>query len=548
MNSRNIISTDVLIIGSGLAGIRAAQAAVKGGANVIVVGKGGGASPGIMGFDVAINAEGNSEVFYNDLLNSGHSINSKKLARILAEDSVKEITNLEKLGLEFDKNEDGSLAAFQPIGSSYPCLVHYKALTGIKSVALIKEDSKKDGVVFERSIMITELLQYNGKIVGAVGVNINNGQFVSYLAKAVVLATGGCGAIHPVTTYPEDIVGDGYAMAYRAGAELIDMEFMQFEPCCFVYPEAIKGKPIATTMMKEGAVLRNADGERFMLKYGEKSENVQKDELSRAMAIEISEGRGTKHKGVLYDVTMLPRDMVVINHSIFYDPALKAGLDLMKEPAEVAPAAHTLIGGVKINEQCQSSKQGLFAAGEVVGGVHGANRLGGASGAEVLTFGARAGKYAAQFALAVKDNIAEEKAMELFIHKKEESYLKRMENTRGSLDAAILRKNIQKILSEGVGLVKDNESLSRAYNELTKLEDMLDDLPVTNAKQLAEFHEFGNMITTGKLQASASLTRTESRGVHYRSDFPEKNDEKWMKNIVIKQTNGKMEISILDCK
>ena len=547
MKERKISIADVLVIGIGLAGLRAAQAAAKENARVIIVGKGIRASPGIMGFDVVTNAGDNAEIYYNDILESGTFINNKKLARILAEDSIKEVKNLEEIGLVFDKNSDGSLNAHQPIGCSYPRLVHYKALTGIKASQLLKEDCQRRGVVFEQPIMITDLLQRDNKIVGAVGINLKDGEFVSYLAKAVVLATGGCGSIHPVTTYPKSIVGDGYAIAYRAGAELVDMEFMQYDPCCFVYPEAIKGNPIPTTMLSEGGVLLNGKGERFMLKYGEKAERVQKDVLCRAMIREISEGRGTQHKGVYYNVTMLPRDRVVIDHCIFYDPALKAGIDLTKDMAEVAPAAHTLMGGVKINEHCESSKEGLYAAGEVVGGVHGANRLGGASGAEVLTFGARAGKIAARFAIAQKKDVSAEKATQL-IEKEEKTYTARKARKKVGVSTDIVLVNIHKIMSEEVGLIRNNDGLSKAMKELVQLEDVLDELPVTDLKQLTDLYKYENMITTGKLQITASLLRTESRGVLYRSDFPKSNDEKWMKNIVIKQVDGKLEIDILDCE
>jgi succinate dehydrogenase/fumarate reductase flavoprotein subunit len=395
--------------------------------------------------------------------------------------------------------------------------------------------------------MITQLLQHKDRIIGAVGINLRDGAFVSYLAKAVILTAGGCGAIYPITTYPKDIVGDGYAMAYRAGAELLDMEFLQFEPCCFAYPESIKGSPIPTTMMKEGAVLLNAQGERFMLKYGEKAENVQKDELARAIATEIAEGRGTKHRGVYYDVTMLPRDTVVINHNIFYDPALKAGIDLMKEPAEVAPAAHTLMGGVRIDEFCKASLEGLFAAGEVAGGVHGANRIGGASGAETLTFGARVGKYAALHALATKA-LPSERTVDRLIEKEKKTYAARRERKRGMADSAAFYNAIQKVMSENVGIIKNKKGLTKACEELAELEGRLGDLPVKDVRQLIEFYRYDNMITTGKMLAAASLARTESRGVHYRSDFPASQDKKWMKNIIIKQVDGEMKLEIRDCE
>jgi succinate dehydrogenase/fumarate reductase flavoprotein subunit len=523
--------TDILVIGNGLAGLRAAQAAARKGADVLVVSKGAGASPDIMGFNVTAVAEDSADTFYEDIMKSGSFINNKKLARVLAEDSIKEVSNLEDLGLEFDKNEDGSLDALQPIGCRFPRLVRHKALTGMKAMKLITDDCKEQGVVFQSGIMITDLLQSNNRIVGAVGIRLKDGEFVSFLAKAVLLASGGCGAIHPVSTYPKTIIGDGYAMAYRAGVELVDMEVLQFDPCCYVYPESIKGHPIATTMLNAGAKLLNAKGEDFMKeKYGKDAGKVLKAELSRAMALEIMEGNGTKHGGVLYDVTMLPRDMVVIGHSIFYDPAFKVGLDLMKEPAEVAPAAHTLMGGVKIDEFCAASKEGLYAAGEVTGGVHGANRLGGG----------------AQYALA-QEFISEDIVKELIAHE-EAKYLERKERKQGASDAAEILKGIQKTMSENVGMVKNSEGLNNAAAELAKLEDRLADIPIADGKQLTDVYKFENMITTGKLQVIASLQRTESRGVHCRSDFPDSDDANWIKNIVIKQVEGDMKIEIVDCK
>lgn len=547
MDSQRTLIADVLVIGTGFAGVRAAEAAASQGAKVIAVGKGVGAFPGIMGFNVAINPDDSVESHYQDLLRSGWFINNKKLARILAEDSIAEVTNLERLGMKFEKKPDGTYDAFLPIGSSHPRLVHYKALTGHKGLALMGKDCQKMGVAIERRIMITQLLKHRDRVIGAVGIDLRDGGFVSYLAKAVVLTAGGCGAIYPITTYPKDTMGDGYAMAYRAGAELLDMEFLQFEPCCFAYPVALAGDPIPTTMMKEGAVLQNAKGEKFLLKYDARPETLQKDVLARAIATEVAEGRGTKHKAVFYDVTMLPRHTVVVNHNIFYDPALKAGIDLMKEPAEVAPAAHTLMGGVRIDEFCKSSLEGLFSAGEVSGGIHGANRIGGASGAETLTFGARAGKYAALAAIRAK-SFPSEKTVGAVIDRARKGVADLTERRKGAVSAATLSRTIQGVMDEHVGIIKNKKGLIKASEELIELEGRLAELPTKSAGQLKELFQLANMITTGKMLAAASLARTESRGVHYRSDFPARQDRKWMKNVIIKQVGGEMKLETRDCE
>ena len=354
--------TDVLIVGGGIAGLRAALAAVETGAKVAIVAKGRGASPDVMGFNAPIGREDSVDTYYNDIMKSGLGINDRKLAKIVAEESIEAIRDMESLGLTFDK--DGPYYdLLQPMGCTHPRLAHYKALTGMEICDLIRKELILRGATFIDSTMITSLLVHENAIAGAYGVNMLDGRLYVFVTKAVVLAAGGCGTLYPITTYPSDISSDSYAMAYRAGAELIDMEFVQFEPCTYVYPHEARGAIMVTTMLMAGAELRNANGDLLV----KERHRMQKDELSRLIYREICEGRGTEHGGVYFDATMLPRDSIIRNHSISYEPAIRAGLDITREPAEVAPAAHTSLGGIRINEKCEASIEGIYAAGEAAG-------------------------------------------------------------------------------------------------------------------------------------------------------------------------------------
>ena len=540
MKNYQIHETDVLVIGGGLAGMRSAQKAREGGAKVILVMKGNGASPWVFGFNAPVGLKDSSERYYNDILQSGGYINNRNLAKIMAEEAMIAVADLEKIGMNFDK--DGKqYHLLQPLGCSCQRYVHYKNSTGREAIKLLGDEIRREGVSIIQNTMITDLIAHDGKIVGVCGISRKDGNLNIFCAKAIVIAAGGCGRIYPLTTYPEDITSDGYAMAYQIGADLIDMEFMQFEPCGIVYPESLRGEIIVTTLLMEGGQLKDGKGERFMLRYDPKrGEKVQKDELARAIYKEIYEGRGTKHRGVYFDVSMLPRDLIVTAHSMSYEPILKAGIDLTKESAEVAPIAHTFIGGIKIDESCATSIKGLYAAGEAAGGIHGANRMGGNAGTEILVFGARAGKYASEYALSryfesdrnINEDFAERK-MKLF------DSLKIQRNNE--LTSSFFRKQIHDIMQEKVNIIKSKGGLEEALNELDGLEKMLPKLTASDITQIIEFHQIQNMFITAKIVVTAALTRTESRGAHYRNDFPEKNDKDWLKNIIITKSNGKIE-------
>jgi len=542
-----IYETDILVIGSGLAGLRAALAARKEGVDVIVATKNKGASPDIMGFNAPVGPDDSAEVFYKDIMRSGLGLNNKRLASILAKEAKKEVVELEELGISFDKKE-GKYDLLQPLGCTFPRLIHYKCLTGAKVGSAMSQEAERKGIKIIKGIMVTNLLVNDGHIVGAFGINVKDGNYIEFHSKAVVLASGGCGTLYPFTSYPIDISSDGYSMAYQVNVELIDMEFIQFEPCGFVYPPSLIGNVIPTTLLMAGGILKNSKGERFMLRHDkEVGEKVNKDKLSRAMHREIIEGRATKHGGLYYDVSMLPKDLIIKNHSIFYNPAIKAGVDITEEPAEVAPIAHTSIGGIKINEKCETSIKGLYAVGEVTGGIHGANRLGGNSGTETLVFGARAGKYSAKYAITqdIKinkndiSNIVKEKISvdELLKNKKDKF-----------VNPLIIRKKLHSIMKEAGGILRNENQLKIALKELNRLEEMIPQQFVENVNQLTEVHKNNNMICTAKIIITAALTRTESRGSHYRQDFPDMNDGDWLKNIIIKNNYGEPKIEIQNIK
>jgi succinate dehydrogenase/fumarate reductase flavoprotein subunit len=365
------------------------------------------------------------------------------------------------------------------------------------------------------------------------------------LAKAVVLAAGGCGTLYPISTYPKDIAADGFGMGFNTGAEFVDMEFMQFEPCCLVQPDVVKGQGISTTLLVEGGELFNNEGTPLVPRsYPGERPKIQKGELSRLIHKEVSEGRGTTHGGVFLDVTGVPRETVVVNHAIFYNPAKKAGIDLTRDRAEVAPGAHTLIGGLKINPKCETTIAGLYAAGEVVGGLHGANRLGGNAGTETLVFGALAGIQAAQAALAQES--INRSAWEGLLSEKRTVVEQLLVATSEGSGFVAFKDEIQYIVQNKLGIIKDESSVKNAISELAALEE---DRPRLKAKELGELVDVFNiehLLTTARLIAAAAMERRESRGVHYRADFPKADDYHWMKKITVQKSYGDIKISLID--
>lgn len=538
------IRTELLVIGSGLAGLRAAAAAVEAGAQVMVISKGQSASPEIMGFDVPVVEEDTIDLYYQDMEISGHKINNSSLGWTLAKCVRDQVSYLESLGVVFDKNKNGEYDTIHTLGTVYPRLVHCKSRTGTEGMLVVAKHCKDLGVKFQNCISVLTLLTDGKQILGAIAYDEQAKQMVCYLAKAVVLATGGCGAIQKVTTYPKTIIGDGYAMAFRAGADLVDMEFQQFEPCAFVYPPQIAGKVIATTLLRHGAALRNGKGEEFMQNYGLTRENAQKSNLSRAMVAEVKAGRGTPHGGIYYDMTMMTPEFLYEDHKIFTQPAVDVGMDLTKEMPEMMPAAHTNLGGIRIAADCSTQIPNLFACGEVIGGLHGANRIGGSAGAETVVFGAIAGNSAAEYLKTAPD--LENESLEKNIEEGVAEVCRFLNRPVSEFTADEIRAQLGTIMADYVGINRDEDGLLEAKRQVGYLQELLDKAGADTLQDCADLYHCENMLLLANIQIRASLLRQESRGVFYRNDYPNQDDQHWCKNIVVHNRSNSIELEIVD--
>ncbi len=530
INSLPHIKTDILVIGAGIAGLEAACAACEEGLSVVVISKGATASDGVLGFNAVVSQEDSVDLFYSDTRNGGWNISNPSLAKILSKNSVAAVKRMRERGLEFDTKQDNSdYHLLKPLGCSVERLVHSENLTGRRTIFLLKEMLIKYGAVIKENNAALSLIKKNSSVVGAVGIDLLSGECARYESKAVVLSTGGVN-ISEGSTYPASMTADGYAMAYEVGATLIDMEFNQYEPCRAVYPNPLG---ISTTLLAKGGMLKNTLGERFVLSEYKSEGEAPKDVLARLIAKEIMEGRGTKHKGVYLDLTGIPEDEIKVNHTLYYKRFINEGIDLTKDIVEVGPAAHSFMGGVKIDEYCRTGVPGLFAAGEVTGGVHGANRIGGSAGTEIFVFGAIAGEQAALYAKELKEK--NESSTDIENHK----LLKITPEAIGDTDKIkSIKSKIRNIMSQSLGPIREKNTLISALEDLQDLREILDKTQACDCKQLLSCTEASHMLIIAIIACSAALAREESRGTHYRMDFPDINNEKWSQNICFSKEDG----------
>ncbi|WP_407391400.1 fumarate reductase (CoM/CoB) subunit TfrA [Methanobrevibacter sp.] len=540
------ISTDVLIIGSGGAGSRAAIEVDDAGLKAIIVSKGlsfrsgctGMAEGGYNAVFKTVDKDDSIEAHIHDTLKGGSYLNDKKLVEILVNESPKRLIDLENYGALFDRQESGEIDQRPFGGQSFRRTCYQGDRTGAELLNALKEEIIRRDIECIEEVMITSLVTDDNQVIGATGLNLKDSSLIYFKAKSVVLASGGAGQLYPVTSNTFQKNGDGYAIAYRAGANLIDMEQIQFHPTGMVAPESKKGVLVTEAVRAEGGKLINSEGERFMSRYSpEKMELATRDVVARSIYQEIIEGRGTENGGVYLDISHLDDDYIDEKLETMVLQFENVGVDIKHGPIEVAPTAHHFMGGLKINTDASTSLNNLFGAGEVCGGVHGANRLGGNALADTQVYGKIAGVSASEAAKSTELKTNDEQV---------ETEASRIENLikKGTIKPQDFKNNIKNLMWEKVAIVRDEKTLNEALAQLLEMKEDLDNLDVSDKKQfntdLVTALEVINMVEICILTVKSAIIRRESRGAHFRSDFPETKDE-WKKSIVINKNKIEFE-------
>ena len=535
---RENYQTDVLVIGSGGAGSRAAIEAKKHNLDVIIVSKGLSFKSGCTtlaegGYNAAfayVDDADSTHVHLEDTLKGGGYLNDPELARILVEEAPDRLTELESYGALFDRQESGKLNQRPFGGQTYRRTCFQGDRTGHEMMTALKEEIIRQDIQTVDEVMITSLIQDdNGRVGGACGVSLQNTDFVVFHAKSTIITTGGAGWIYPVTSNAMQKTGDGYAMAWNAGADLLDMEQVQFHPTGMLYPDSRRGVLVTEAVRGEGGRLINSQGERFMTHYDSRGELATRDVVARAIYNEIMEGRGTPNGGVYLDVTHLPAEVIEEKLETMLLQFQDVGVDIRKEPMEVAPTAHHFMGGARIKPNCETNIPNLYAAGEAAGGIHGANRLGGNALAETQVFGRRAGESAAKNVL--KSNFKLNPAS----LEKEEDRIKKLFQD-GDYYPFQLKKELQDVMWNNVAIIRREEGLKSALKDINAIKNKMERIMVSEGsgynQHLQDALELENMILIAELVTKSALIREESRGAHYRADYPDRKDE-WKKSIVL---------------
>ena len=491
--------TDVLIIGAGLTGTVAADEIIRhSDLQVLQLGSGSGASPYIHGFCMPVGAGDSEELLYADTMASGYGQSDPRLVHSLCRNAIGLEEYFSGLGLALDRDENG-FRLLHSLGSSVPRIACIHNDTGAVMLRKVRDrltqSSRYTALTGQRAL---ELICHNGRVIGATCFDEKMQQFYRIYAKSVILATGGFGRMFPESTNSADIGGDGAAMAYLAGASLTDMEFVQFEPSAAVWPPEVAGKGIVTTMFYDGAVLRDRDGERFMLNHSEHAERVPKDVQSKCIFAQIRTKGGTPHGGVWFDATAVPEEKWQLAYKPYLNRYLACGIDLRKEPVEIAPAAHTTCGGVWIDDQCRSGVPGLLVCGEAAGGLHGANRLGGNAGLETMVFGRIAGASA----VAYTDGI----------HPPANEVIP-IPNEEADVDISDFRSRLQQIMRKSLNVIRCEAELKEG---LALVQQMLGQLG--EHRKCYQKYRLYNDLLTAKITLLSALTREGSIGCHHRSD------------------------------
>lgn len=544
------VETDILILGSGGAGLFAAHHAADQDSdiNIIVAAKGLVGKSGCTrmvqgGYNVVLHPDDSIEKHFKDTIKGGGGINNQEMAWVLVNDAPARIRELEtKMGVFFDRNEDGTIHQKPFAGQSFDRTVHRGDLTGIEIISrLFDQLYSKPNITTWSEVRALDLLidHDKGRVAGCLMLDIPSGELIVVCCKSVIVGTGGAATMYKIATPSLEKSGDGMAMCYRAGTEFLDMEMMQFHPTgLLVENSRLNGGVLEEGLRGAGGHLKNALGERFMKYYdAERMERSTRDRVSRAAYMEIMAGRGTKLGGVYIDVSHLGKENVLKMFPGMVERCKDVGKDLSVEPVEISPAAHFHMGGVKVTIDCESEIPGLFVAGEDAGGVHGANRLGGNGVCDSTVFGARAGDAAAVYVKNLK-HIPEISEKELY------SLIEEVNapfNRKDGENPFHIREDLKNLMWEKVGLVRNETDLKIAEEELKILEERINRVSVKGSTKYnltwQEWLNVRNLLTIAKMVTSSALIREESRGSHYREDFPESNDKDWLSNIYMRKGN-----------
>jgi succinate dehydrogenase / fumarate reductase flavoprotein subunit len=585
-NVSEVHQHDVLIIGAGGAGLRAAIEASGRGCKTAVICK------SLLGKAHTVMAEGGMaaamanvddrdswRVHFADTMRGGQYLNNWRMAELHAKEAPDRVRELEAWGAVFDRTKDGRILQRNFGGHRYPRLAHVGDRTGLELIRTLQDHGIHQGLDIYMEMTVVELLTDGGRVVGCVGYDRERGRFHVWQAGSVVLATGGIGRAFKITSNSWEYTGDGQALAYRAGADLMDMEFVQFHPTGMVWPPSVRGILVTEGVRGEGGVLRNKDGKRFMFddipdnyksstsdneeegwRYtqGDKSarrppELLTRDHVARCINREVKAGRGSPHGGVFLDIAWikekLPNSEAHIQKklpSMYHQFMQLAGLDITKEPMEVGPTTHYVMGGVKVDGDSQmSTVPGLFAAGEVAAGLHGANRLGGNSLSDLVVFGKRAGEHAAQFAKDKGPGKIDKEQVAAGIREALAPFDRA--GKPGAEPGYAIQHDLQEMMQADVGIVRTENEMVRALEGLSKLKARAANAAAdANREYNPGWHtaiDLRNLLTVAEAVTRAAIERKESRGAQFRDDYPNKSDECSKFNIVLrKAADGSMNL------
>ena len=537
---------DVLIVGAGGAGLRASVAAAQHGLSVGIVTK------SLLGKAHTVMAEGGIAAsvgnvdpddswrqHFIDTLKSGKFLNNWRMAEIFAKEAPERVYELEQWGALFNRTPEGKISQRPFGGHTYRRLCHVGDRTGLELIRTMQEKVLATDAKVYMETTITKLLKKQGRVVGALAYTRENGKFVHFKAKAVVMATGGWGRIFKVTSNSWEGTGDGVVLGYDAGAELVDMEMMQFHPTGMVWPPGVRGLLVTEGVRGEGGLLRNSEGKRYMENYDpEKMELSTRDVVARANYTEVQEGRGSEHGGVYLDITHLGYEGIMKKLPTMHEQFLKlADIDISKEPMEVFPTVHYTMGGIKIDpETAASTVPGLFAAGEVAGGLHGANRLGGNSLSDLLVFGRRAGEGAAAY---IEESTHSADIDESEVLMEIGRVLEPLEKKEGGESPYLIQQELQEAMMEHANLMRDEDSLKEGLGKVLALKDRLPQVSVPGSRLFNPgWHtaqDVRYLVQISEIIIRTALERKERRGAQWRLDFDGPDDELGKINFIVKK-------------